>query len=102
MVNYKNTNSVCGDSDWALNTAKDYTGTTCGSTAYAITNTSAQGLYNLVGNNLFLGTLNTTGFYPTIRDSSNMIALLEDFPEWTQAIIGDASSYATAEGFLNL
>ena len=54
----------------------------------------------------FVGTillgLYTTGFYPTIRDSSNMIALLEDFPEWTQSIIGDASSYATAEGFLNL
>ena len=57
--------SFCGYSDWALNTAKDYTGKTCGSTAYAVANTSVQGLYNLVGNNLFLGTLNTTGSYPT-------------------------------------
>lgn len=54
----------------------------------------------------FVGTvilgLYTTGFYPSIKDSSNMIALLEELPEWTQAIIGDASSYTTAEGFLNL
>ena len=60
-----NTAGWCGYSDWALNTTKDYTGTTCGSTAYAVANTSVQGLYNLVGNNLFLGTLNTTGSYPT-------------------------------------
>ena len=60
-----NTAVYCGYSDWALNTTKDYTGTTCGSTAYAVANTSVQGLYNLVGNNLFLGTLNTTGSYPT-------------------------------------
>ena len=60
-----NTSVHCGDTDWALNTAKDYTGKTCSSTAYAVANTSVQGLYNLVGNNLFLGTLNTTGSYPT-------------------------------------
>ena len=60
-----NTSVYCGDTDWALNTAKDYTGKTCSSTAYAVANTSVQGLYNLVGNNLFIGTLNTTGSYPT-------------------------------------
>ena len=60
-----NTSVHCGDTDWALNTAKDYTGKTCSSTAYAVANTSVQGLYNLVGNNLFLGSLNTTGSYPT-------------------------------------
>ena len=60
-----NTAGWCGYSDWADNTTKDYTGTTCGSTAYDVANTSVQGLYNLVGNNLFLGTLNTTGSYPT-------------------------------------
>ena len=64
-VSSLNTDNSCGYSDWALNTAKDYTGKTCGSTAYAVTNTSVQGMYNLVGNNLFLGTLNTTGSYPT-------------------------------------
>ena len=64
-VSTVNTADFCGYSDWALNTAKDYTGKTCASTAYAVANTSAQGLYNLVGNNLFIGTLNTTGSYPT-------------------------------------
>ena len=64
-VSTVNTADFCGYSDWALNTAKDYTGKTCASTAYAVANTSAQGLYNLVGNNLFLGSLNTTGSYPT-------------------------------------
>jgi len=64
-VSATNTATLCGYSDWALNTAKDYTGKTCGSTAYAVANTSAQGLYNLVGNNVFLGSLNTTGSYPT-------------------------------------
>ena len=64
-VSTVNTADFCGYSDWALNTAKDYTGKTCASTAYAVANTSAQGLCNLVGNNLFLGSLNTTGSYPT-------------------------------------
>ena len=57
--------AFCGYSDWALNTAKDYTGKNSSSTAYPVANTSIQGLYNLVGNNLFIGTLNTTGSYPT-------------------------------------
>ena len=64
-VSATNTANFCGYSDWALNTAKDYSGITCDGTAYAVANTSAQGLYNLVGNNLFLGSLNTTGSYPT-------------------------------------
>ena len=64
-VSATNTANFCGYSDWALNTAKDYTGITCSGTAYAVANTSVQGMYNLVGNNLFLGTLNTTGSYPT-------------------------------------
>ena len=64
-VSTVNTADYCGYSDWALNTAKDYTGKNCISTAYAVANTSVQGLYNLVGNNLFLGSLNTTGSYPT-------------------------------------
>ena len=65
VVSVLNTDNSCGYSDWALNTAKDYSGKTCASTAFAVANTSVQGLYNLVGNNLFLGTLNTTGSYPT-------------------------------------
>ena len=65
VVSALNTDNSCGYSDWTLNTAKDITGKTCSSTAYDVANTSVQGLYNLVGNNLFLGSLNTTGSYPT-------------------------------------
>jgi len=64
-VSVYNSVNYCGYSDWALNTAKDYSGITCSGIAYAVANTSVQGLYNLVGNNLFLGSLNTTGSYPT-------------------------------------
>ena len=69
-VSTYNTANFCGYSDWALNTAKDYSGITCDGTAYAAANTSTQGLYNLVGNNLYLGTLNTTGSYPTTVSTS--------------------------------
>ena len=55
----------CGYSDWTLNTAKDYTGKTCGSTTYAVANTTYLGLYMLVGNNLHLGDFTTNGIYPT-------------------------------------
>ena len=60
-----NSGSICGYNDWALNTLKDITGDTCGSTTYAAKNTTARGLYNLVGNNLFSGGIITTGSYPT-------------------------------------
>ena len=69
-VSTLNTAGWCGYSNLTINTAKDYTGKTCSSTAYAVANTSVQGLYNLVGNNLFLGTLNTTGSYPTTVSTS--------------------------------
>ena len=55
----------CGYSNWTLNTAKDYTGKTCGSTSYSVANTTYLGLYMLVGNNLFTGTFSSTGTYPT-------------------------------------
>ena len=44
-----NTYSYCGDSDWALNTAKSVLGKTCGGTAYWSANTAAYGLYRLDG-----------------------------------------------------
>ena len=70
VVSALNTDNSCGYSDWTLNTAKDITGKTCSSTTYDVANTSVQGLYNLVGNNLYLGTLNTTGSYPTTVSTS--------------------------------
>ena len=63
-VNHLNSNTACGYSDWTLNTVRDVTGLTCGST-YPVKNTTSKGLYNLVGNNLFLGGHITTGSYPT-------------------------------------
>ena len=63
-VNHLNSNTACGYSDWTSNTVRDVTGLTCGST-YPVKNTTSKGLYNLVGNNLFLGGHITTGSYPT-------------------------------------
>ena len=65
MASALNAESSCGVSDWALDTATDYTGKTCGSTVYAAANTTFLGLYKLVGNNLFLGDFSSTGSYPT-------------------------------------
>ena len=69
-VSENNTNAVCGVSDWALDTATDYTGKTCGSTTYSAANTTYLSLYKLVGNNLFLGSFNSTGTYPTVVSNS--------------------------------
>ena len=63
-VNHLNSSTACGYSDWTSNTVRDVTGLTCGST-YPVKNTTSKGLYNLVGNNLFLGGHITTGSYPT-------------------------------------
>jgi hypothetical protein len=64
-VSTLNAASWCGYSNWTLNTAKDYTGKTCGSTSYSVANTTYLGLYMLVGNNLFTGTYSSDGNYPT-------------------------------------
>tara|TARA_B100000959_G_scaffold135666_1_gene142537 strand:- start:186 stop:773 length:588 start_codon:yes stop_codon:yes gene_type:complete len=64
-VSALNAESSCGVSDWALDTATNYTGKTCGSTVYDAANTTYLGLYKLVGNNLFLGGFSSTGSYPT-------------------------------------
>ena len=63
-VSYANTNSICGYSDWALNTEKDITGNTCGSTTIPSANTTFLSQYKLVVNNLYLGEFGTTGSYP--------------------------------------
>ena len=64
-VSAMNASSWCGYSNWTINTVKDYTGKTCGSTSYAVTNTTYLGLYMLVGNNLFTGDFSSDGNYPT-------------------------------------
>ncbi len=45
--------------------------------------------------------LYVTLFYPTIRDATGFTEFLDDLPEVFQALIGDAETYTTAEGFLN-
>ena len=64
-VSAMNASSWCGYSNWTINTVKDYTGKTCGSTSYSVANTTYLGLYMLVGNNLFTGDFSSTGNYPT-------------------------------------
>ena len=64
-VSTLNSTSMCGYSDWTLNSSKDLAGVTCGAVTYNLKNTTGKGLYNLVGNNLFLGGHITTGSYPT-------------------------------------
>ena len=51
-VSYVNTNSICGYSDWALNTEKDITA--CFSSTIPANKTFLN-IYKLVGNNLYLG-----------------------------------------------
>ncbi|MCH8909254.1 MAG: hypothetical protein IH867_00780, partial [Chloroflexi bacterium] len=46
--------------------------------------------------------LYVTLFYPTIRDATGFTDFLEDLPEVFQSIVGDAATYTTAEGFLNV
>jgi len=46
--------------------------------------------------------LYVTLFYPTIRDATGFTDFLEDLPEVFQSIVGDAETYTTAEGFLNV
>ena len=53
-VTDNNNISWCGYSDWALNTTKDYTGKTCGSTDYAAANTNIYGVYLLEGSSLLI------------------------------------------------
>ena len=70
IANAYNSASSCGYNDWAINTEKDLIGHTCGSSTYYTKNTTGRGLYNLVGNNLYLGGFNTTGSYPSAVDTS--------------------------------
>ena len=52
VTDYNNINFCF--SDWALNTTKDYTGKTCGSTDYAAANTNIYGVYLLEGSSLLI------------------------------------------------
>ena len=58
-VTYYNNLNYCG-SDWALNTTKDYTGKTCGSTDYAAANTNIYGVYLLEGSSLLISDITSS------------------------------------------
>ena len=59
-VTYYNNYVRCGDSDWALNTTKNYTGKTCGSTDYAAANTNIYGVYLLEGSSLLISDITSS------------------------------------------
>ena len=65
-VTYYNNYVLCVDSEWVLNTAKDYSGKTCGSTDYAAANTNIYGVYLLEGSSLLINTDNITSVGSTV------------------------------------
>ena len=56
----------CGDSDWALNTAKDYSGKTCDGVTYPAKNATISGVYKLDGSSLLINTDNITSVGSTV------------------------------------
>ena len=65
-VTYYNNYVLCVDSEWVLNTAKDYSGKTCGSTDYPAANTNIYGVYLLEGSSLLINTDNITSVGSTV------------------------------------
>ena len=59
VTDYNNWN-FCGYSDYALNTTRDYTGKTCGSTDYMAANTNIYGMYLLEGNSLLISDITSS------------------------------------------
>ena len=58
VTDYNNLNFCF--SDWALNTTRDYTGKTCGSTDYAAANTNIYGVYLLEGSSLLISDITSS------------------------------------------
>ena len=61
----------CGDSDWALNTAKDYSGKTCNNVSYPAKNDTISGVYKLDGSSLLINTDNITSVGSTVFTKVN-------------------------------
>jgi len=69
-VNWNNSNSWCGETDWVLNTAQSIAGKTCGSDTRWNTNITIYGVYALDASKLFMGL--SSGSYPsTVNQSDN-------------------------------
>ena len=67
--------NFCGYSDYALNTTKDYTGKTCGSTDYAAANTTIYGMYLLEGSSLLMSdiTSSSSPFQDNVSSVDSMV-----------------------------
>ena len=67
--------SWCGYSDYALNTTKDYTGKTCGSTDYAAANTDIYGVYLLEGSSLLMSNIlsSSSPFQDNVSSVDSMV-----------------------------
>ena len=61
-----NNDGWCNITDWALNTAKDYSGKTCGNTTYPAKNDTVTGVYKLDGSSLLINTDNITSVGSTV------------------------------------
>ena len=62
----------CGDSDWALNTAKDYSGKTCNNVSYPAKNATISGVYKLDESSLLINTDNITSVGSTVFTKVNL------------------------------
>jgi hypothetical protein len=73
VTDYNNVNFCF--SDWALNTTKDYTGMTCGSTDYAAANTNIYGMYLLEGSSLLMSdiTSSSSPFQDNVSSVDSMV-----------------------------
>ena len=61
-----NNDGWCNITDWALNTAKDYSGKTCGNTTYPAKNATISGVYKLDGSSLLINTGSITSVGSTV------------------------------------
>ena len=70
-----NSKNYCGYSDYALNTTKDYTGKTCGSTDHAAANTNIYGMYLLEGSSLLTSDIESSSslYQDNVSSVSSMV-----------------------------
>ena len=69
-VSWYNNNSYCGETDWALDTANDTTGLTCGGSTRWSADATIYGLYLLDGDSMF-GTLSNSAYPSSVSTGDN-------------------------------
>ena len=65
-VTYYNNYVLCVDSEWVLNTAKDYSGKTCNNVSYPAKNATISGVYKLDESSLLITKDSTTSVGSTV------------------------------------